>query len=97
MNLPPATTAPTVTQECPRCGDRRIVPEGDRIPPCSCAALPPSQRENIDVYERISDTPGFAFFAMAMPMGERPVKAFAESSDAAIGKVKHLLDVGWKS
>lgn len=95
MSLP-AAGPPTVSQTCPRCHEKRTVPEGDRIPPCSCADLPPSERNTVDVYERVSDTPGSRFFAISFPMGERPVTAYADSYTAVEAKVKHSLDVGWK-
>lgn len=61
------------------------------------ANLPPSERHTVDVYERVSDTPGSRFYAISFPMGERPVSAYADSYAAVEGRVKNLLDVGWKS
>lgn len=99
MNLPSAASPSTdISLTCPRCNETRSAPEGDRVPDCSCASLPPSERNDINVYELIDGHPqAFKFFAQAMPIGERPISAYADSKDRAVGQVKHLLDVGWKS
>ncbi len=49
----------------------------------------------IDVYELKSKTRGYKFFAIAFPGDQqRPVSAFDDKESAAVGRVKHLLEIG---
>lgn len=59
----------------------------------SASGPPPVTEPHIDVYKRVSDTPGFAYMAMCHPIGERAVKAFADDQRSAVGQVKRLLGV----
>ena len=95
MTLPSAAP-PRIEHTCPRCGDYRSAPVGDRLHPCSCKDLPPSEREQIAVYQRVSGI-GPNYYAIALPLDQRPVKAFGDSADEVIGRVKTLLDAGWKA
>lgn len=55
----------------------------------------PSERWSIDVYEKVEGQPkAYRFFAMAWPTGERPVKAWGDSHDEVVSRVKSLLDAG---
>lgn len=85
---------PQVTRNCTTCGDHTSVPEGNRMPPCACASLPLSERTVIDVYQRVSDTPGYEFYAVALPGGDqRPVTTYGSSHAQVLSAVKRSLDV----
>lgn len=55
------------------------------------SAAPPPEKNHIDVYKLVSDTPGYKFFAICMPMGERPVSAFDDTASGAEQRVAKIM------
>jgi len=89
----PALAPQKISQTCKVCFTERSALPGDRLPPCKCADLPLSEKTPIVTYQRAGDEPGHEWFAIAMPGGCRPVRAFASTEDGAVSQVKRLLDV----
>lgn len=98
MTLPSAAAKLDLIQHtCSTCMTTVTAESGDRLSPCMCEDARPSERTRIDVYGLIGDNPeGYKFYAVALPLGGRPVTAYDDRMEGAVGHVKTLLDVGWK-
>lgn len=54
--------------------------------------LPPVKRPpHVDVYELVSDTPGYKFMALCHPVGQQAVRVFGDTREGTVKQLEGMM------